>query len=321
MNLNQDSFGADSLRQFFGSEGGNVLMAPFPTPGSGGSLSASFGAGSGGVMSFSNTSAAAPSFGGGGMAEQFSRQFSSGDNSAAAVQQQMGKTFMVKAQPGQTGGQVAPTQTSGGMGFSYTAPTLRIGTDGQISSSGGFQFDLPMSTVTGMQNQALDFVSNNSAINRGFLGGIINSGQNAVRGSQQDILDFGKLALGSVENMNAAGLKAQVDITKAKNRGCFITTAICNQSGLPDDCEILQTFRHFRDTFMREHDAAAVLEYYATAPQILARIERRDDGSEILKTLRDRFLMPAFAAIKAGDNERARTLYVVMVIAARGFAE
>lgn len=356
MNLNQDSEAPFSIRSILGQEGSGVFAnAPMPTQGlsmtqafaqlgGSGGIAAGAGAtvgnmpGTSGVPTESSsnqvsalaswfTQAASmlgpnttpTSSGGAAWGGTESRTFSSGNNAATQATMQSRSSPAVGGSNSGKGVAVGAGNYQGG--FSFTPGGVTIGADGSMQSTGGLGFELPMTTVAQFTNRALDFTANNSGLNRGFLQGVMNQSQTNLNAAQGQVLDFGKGVISSTEKMTGDILNTQNQIAKRKFSGCFITTAICKDSGLPDDCEILQTFRHFRDTFMQANDAGAVLEYYATAPQILARIERREDGAEILHTLRDRFLMPAFEAIKNGDNERARMLYVVMVIAARGMAE
>jgi len=202
-------------------------------------------------------------------------------------------------------------------GFSFTPGGVSINGD-QITSSGGLQFDIPLATVQSFTNRALEFTSNNASLNRGFVGGVIQSGQSNLTASQNAVLDFGRtLQSTNVQLVNRV-TDTQKYIAKA-NKGCFITTAVCKKDGLPDDCEMLETFRTFRDTHVIAKYPSAVREYYATAPGILERIEKRD--GEELELLKMHFLVPAFNAIKSGDIDRAMTLYFAMVIVARGMAE
>lgn len=83
----------------------------------------------------------------------------------------------------------------------------------------------------------------------------------------------------------------------ARNRGrvsgltgggwCFITTAVAEQRGLPDDCHELTVLRTFRDAYLARTPGGGELirEYYAIAPRILTAIRRRPDEAEILAGL------------------------------------
>jgi hypothetical protein len=59
-----------------------------------------------------------------------------------------------------------------------------------------------------------------------------------------------------------------------KKSGCFITTAVCEFKGLPDDCLELRTLRAFRDQHLLSSAAgrALVAQYYAIAPAIAERL-------------------------------------------------
>ena len=264
-----------------------------------------------------------------------------------------------------------PTQQLGG-GFSFTPGGVTINGN-QVQSTGGLQFDLPLSSVQAITQQALSFSANNSNLNRGFVGGVADKSQANLTATQNNVLGFGRdvmaatqqygsETLASNERMNTrawSGIErvAQLNYWSEKDAmnkstaiagltnligqpiagsggksvaggigsmlGCFITTAICEREGLADDCDILQTFRAFRDTYMQSTPAniAVVNEYYKIAPAILAKIQARKDGAEMLDMLRARFLMPAYAAIQAGDCERARVLYISMVVVAKTISE
>jgi hypothetical protein len=54
------------------------------------------------------------------------------------------------------------------------------------------------------------------------------------------------------------------------NVGCFLTTACCEYKGLPDDCEELETLRHFRDTYVPHELVEA---YYQKAPFIVKKVK------------------------------------------------
>lgn len=360
MNLNQDSEAPYSIRSVFGGTEGSGVFANAPMPTQGLSLTqalAQFGGGGGiavgaGALPSGAGTSGVPTEGAGStvspLASFFaeassmflgrpnttptgsggaawggteSRTFSSGNNAATAATAASMPSTQVGGSSSGKGVAVGAGNYQGG--FSFTPGGVTIGADGSMQSTGGLGFELPMTTVAQFTNRALDFSSNNSSINRGFLQGVMNNSQSNLNTAQGQVLDFGQGVIKSTEKMTGDILNTQNQIAKRKFSGCFITTAICEKSGLPDDCDVLQTFRHFRDTFMAssENGRAAVADYYRTAPAILARIQARKDGAEILDILRDRFLLPAYDAIKNGDNERARVLYIVMVIAARGFAE
>ena len=64
-----------------------------------------------------------------------------------------------------------------------------------------------------------------------------------------------------------------------KKSGCFITTAVCEFRGLPDDCLELRTLRAFRDQYLLSSAAGRglVAQYYAIAPAIAERLTEPAD--------------------------------------------
>ena len=99
------------------------------------------------------------------------------------------------------------------------------------------------------------------------------------------------------------------------NSGCYITTAVCEFLGKPDDCYELTMFRKFRDVWLRKQDGGEELikEYYNTAPRIVEKIDKRDDRDQIYTTIWDRWLQPCLIDIENGNNESCRNKYVDMV--------
>jgi hypothetical protein len=57
------------------------------------------------------------------------------------------------------------------------------------------------------------------------------------------------------------------------NDDCFITTAVVNYLRLPDDCDLLQTLRHFRNEYiLSSKDAEKLVDlktYYAISPVLI----------------------------------------------------
>jgi len=92
---------------------------------------------------------------------------------------------------------------------------------------------------------------------------------------------------------------------------CFITTAVCEAHGLPDDCTELTTLRGFRDIYMESTPSGRALVelYYATAPALVTRINARADKNDLYAHLRNAFIVPAVAAVSRGENEKAQRVY------------
>jgi len=74
--------------------------------------------------------------------------------------------------------------------------------------------------------------------------------------------------------------------------GCYITTAICEASGKPDDCYELTMMRKFRDEWLAKQPDGYYLinDYYETAPKIVAAIDSLRERSSIYDYLNCNFL-------------------------------
>lgn len=112
--------------------------------------------------------------------------------------------------------------------------------------------------------------------------------------------------LTTYENL-AAGFK--------KSAFCFVTTAVCEFRGEPDDCAMLTAFRAFRDGYLRAlpEGAAEIREYYDRAPGVVARIDCCEDRAAIYPQLYDRYLAPCLEALENGDPERCHAIYRSMM--------
>lgn len=101
---------------------------------------------------------------------------------------------------------------------------------------------------------------------------------------------------------------------ETKNRGCkccFITTAVCESLGLPDDCEELTALRWFRDEVMAQtpQGRREIEIYYDTAPAIVEAIGRRADAPTRYLQLYADSIRPAVEAIQRGEHQRAYEVY------------
>ena len=65
--------------------------------------------------------------------------------------------------------------------------------------------------------------------------------------------------------------------------GCFLTSACVQHKGLSDDCEELTVLRNFRDNYLKSSSdgRALVDKYYAIAPTLVSKIDKRSDKDEI----------------------------------------
>ncbi len=89
--------------------------------------------------------------------------------------------------------------------------------------------------------------------------------------------------------------------------GCFITTACLEAKGLPDDCPELNTFRMFRDEYIKNLPTGErlIAEYYAIAPRIMAAINRTDNKRKIYSALYERLVAKTIDLINSGKKEEA----------------
>ena len=96
---------------------------------------------------------------------------------------------------------------------------------------------------------------------------------------------------------------------------CFITTAVCESEGKPDDCAELTAFRAFRDGYLKaQPDGAALIEeYYRIAPTIVMCIDVCGDRDARYAAIREQYLQPCYNALQAGDLAGCKTKYVRMV--------
>lgn len=100
-----------------------------------------------------------------------------------------------------------------------------------------------------------------------------------------------------------------------QNSGCFITTAVCDSFGKPDDCEELTTFRKFRDGWLANQPdgKSLIAEYYSIAPRIVNKINLLADAAQIYKSIWQSYLEPCLNFIKRGDNIACKNKYIDMV--------
>ena len=137
---------------------------------------------------------------------------------------------------------------------------------------------------------------------------------------RQNLTDYqrliGDIAAGQASTefgMRGTQIAAQPIEMPEKDSGmCFITTAICNYLGFADNCYILNTFRKFRDDFMKVDDDMKrdVKKYYDIAPAIVEQIKGRP---EILDKLIVDYLLPCLKLIEGEENLNAYKKYKGMV--------
>jgi hypothetical protein len=200
-----------------------------------------------------------------------------------------------------------PTNLAGG--FSYSPVSYKYGSTSQ-DITGGLSFSLPLETVAGFTNASLTFASNNSTNAQGFLSGVIGQAQGNLGAAVKQSADLGA-------GMYTQGLAVQQSAIKKfyKQSFCFITTAVTQAAGKPDDCWELQALRKFRDEVLRvtSEGEALVKHYYDVAPSIVEALDKLADKSSVYNKLLQLFIYPALAAISHGDNDKATEIYTSLV--------
>lgn len=100
-----------------------------------------------------------------------------------------------------------------------------------------------------------------------------------------------------------------------KRKLCFITTAVCDSLGKPDDCYELQAFRAFRDSYLLETEEGTRLveQYYDLAPSIVNTINVLSEQDEIYMSLWQEYLKPCLEYINQGQQEACKQAYIDMV--------
>lgn len=121
-------------------------------------------------------------------------------------------------------------------------------------------------------------------------------------------------AIGSVIG-GAVGVVKGIGEAIGSVLGCYITTAICEEYGKPDDCYELTMFRAFRDNWLvNQPDGKALIQrYYDTAPGVVEQINQQSNRTEIYRHLNDAYLSKCLKYIEAGENEKCKELYIAMM--------
>ena len=96
---------------------------------------------------------------------------------------------------------------------------------------------------------------------------------------------------------------------------CFITTAVCEELGKPDDCEELTAFRVFRDGYLKTcpDGEDLIREYYDIAPGIVTCINLASDRHETYREIRDAWLSPCYDDLQNGRLADCKARYTQMV--------
>jgi len=97
---------------------------------------------------------------------------------------------------------------------------------------------------------------------------------------------------------------------------CFITTAVCEYFGKPDDCYELTTLRQFRDGWLalQPGGEALIREYYRIAPSIVNALDASEQRDVIYANIWNHYVLPCIQMIEQNAYEPCRVLYEKMVL-------
>ena len=96
---------------------------------------------------------------------------------------------------------------------------------------------------------------------------------------------------------------------------CFVTTAVCEYFGKPDDCYELTTLRQFRDEWLRKQpDGEELVKmYYDIAPRVVEKLKNAPNRDEIYAELLEDHIRVCLSHIENGENEKCKEHYVAMI--------
>jgi len=105
------------------------------------------------------------------------------------------------------------------------------------------------------------------------------------------------------------------NIKKEKSGGCFLTTAVCNIKGKPDDCYELEILRNFRDEYLlsTKEGKKLVKDYYSFAPELALKLEKHFDSSMIAEKLYFSYIIPIINDIQKNKKNKAINKYKNMI--------
>ena len=117
------------------------------------------------------------------------------------------------------------------------------------------------------------------------------------------------------DNSFEPGTYAEISGGFRKHGFCFVTTAVCEAEGKPDNCPELNAFRAFRDGWLSETASGRKLiaDYYELAPAIVAVMRYGDREAERCAALRRDYLTPCYEALRHGENETCKQTYIRMI--------
>lgn len=125
----------------------------------------------------------------------------------------------------------------------------------------------------------------------------------------------GRVAGTVVGGIIGAGVGVVKGIWSTITGGCYITTAVCEEYGRPDNCYELAAFRKFRDGWLlgQPDGAELVRQYYNTAPAIVDLIDKQENRAEIYRGINDQYLAKCLTFIENKEYQRCKETYIQMM--------
>ncbi len=135
------------------------------------------------------------------------------------------------------------------------------------------------------------------------------------RGVEQDYAEAAKWYRKAADQGVEEAKEKLESFGKKSSSGCFITTAVCQTFGKPDDCYELTMFRRFRDMWLSKQPGGKSLisEYYAVAPAIVENIDGSADAEHVYQKIWELYLNPCLHYLENEQYEDCKNLYVDMV--------
>lgn len=103
---------------------------------------------------------------------------------------------------------------------------------------------------------------------------------------------------------------------ESSSSGCFITTVLCNILGLPDNHEILNTLRSFRDNVLKKDKKykEILMIYDGIGPYVADKLINDENREEIAYDLYKSSLLPILEEIRNNNYNKAVKHYLYMTL-------
>ncbi len=138
-----------------------------------------------------------------------------------------------------------------------------------------------------------------------------------IRNERADVLaeEICRMWGKSFKNSNILASDYDSIVSGFKKKLCYVTTAVCRNLDMGENCETLQLIKEFSDGYLSatEEGKALIEEYYDIAPTLVKRIAKDADAQAKYAWLWENFLAPCVEFIKEGKYEDCREKYCGMV--------